>query len=151
MTHSLKHPIQQPKHTGQCSVISDYALVLLWASCAKHGFTKRYAIATALGTYKQKPAGWPWTNTHTSVFNLFSKQGLLKWDKKTKLWHCGKNLPQYIETHFSDMLSMTNSNNQYNEAIQHNTTAKKTNQNIRINYKKQKQFDKIGKEFFFQH
>ena len=151
--YTLRKPLKQTKGMRH-PIISNYALILLWAyqKSKAQGFSKKYAIAQALGHLDYRYKVWVWSDSEFSnLFTVLNHNRLLTFNAQHKLWFVGINLQEYLDRHFGPMSTVPLSGwNPYDEALEHNARMTALNNNARHLYRTAKQLKAIGEEFFFQ-
>jgi hypothetical protein len=152
-SYTLRKPLKQTKGL-RMPIITKYALILLWAyqHSKGQGFSKKYAVAQALGHLDYRYKVWDWSDAEFSkLFSTLNYNRLLDYNHQHRLWFVGVNLKEYLDAHFGQNSTVQLCGwNPYDEAIAYNQVAEKTNTEARTLYRQAKQLREIGKEFFFQ-
>lgn len=151
--YTLRKPLKQTKGMPH-PIITKYALILLWAyqNAGGQGFSKKYAVAQALGHLDYRYKVWDWSDAgFSNLFAMFNHNRLFVFNHQHKLWFIGPNLKEYLDSHFGAMSSVPLSGwMPFTEAMEHNERATRLNDNARTLYRTAKQIRAIGQEFFFQ-
>ena len=151
--YNLRNPIKKTKNMPK-PIIANYALILLKVAQDikidnPKGYSKKELVSDALGHIDKKFVEWDWTQgAFSHEFAAFSYNGLLIYEKATRLWYGHSPIMEYVNYHFGPYTEVPlKSTYCYDEAVVYNMSAQYEWNKKKYKYKKIKE---IGNQFFFQ-